>query len=415
MADGQDLDGHGLTRRRFGALAAGGLASLALPGCSAASRPEAVPAPEALGTTPGPARRVALAGVPRGSGPEATEKAVRAAALAVSDFDWLSRGDTVLIKPACNSPNVYPATTDPVALRAMIGLLREQGAGRVIVADMSGVQFVRFGKDHLSGSTRELMATNGMARAVEDAGAEVHAFEEAGWDGFFAEEPTARGSWAGPLWLPNVLREVDHVVSMPRTSRHLLAGSTLALKSAVGWWRHDSRLEYHRDAADLHAKTADANTVPSVQSRQRLVLSSATKVLSTFGPDTGTVSEPETGLVFASSEPLSHDMLSLAWLVEARRKLPASQRSGMIDDPNTSEFAANAANRLVTYWLGGFSESTRMQRLPRYDLASIWDDRTLRRAFELAGGVPRVELADANEACPPDLRAKLERELTLPT
>jgi hypothetical protein len=107
-------------------------------------------------------------------------------------------------------------------------------------------------------------------------------------------------------------------------------------------------------------------------------------------------------------------MLSLAWLVEARRKLPASKRSGMIDDPNTSEFAVNLGNRLITYWLGGFPAARRMQRLPRYDLASIWDDRTLRRAFELAGGVPRVELADADGSCPPDLRESLDKELTLP-
>ena len=83
-------------------------------------------------------------------------------------------------------PSTTGTTTDPVALRAMIGLLRERGARRVIVADMSGVQFVRFGKDHLSGSTRELMETAGMARAAREAGAEVHGFEEAGWDGFFA-------------------------------------------------------------------------------------------------------------------------------------------------------------------------------------------------------------------------------------
>ena len=42
----------------------------------------------------------------------------------------------------------------------MVGLLREKGAGRVIVADMSGVQFVRFSKDRLDGSTRALMQRN---------------------------------------------------------------------------------------------------------------------------------------------------------------------------------------------------------------------------------------------------------------
>jgi uncharacterized protein (DUF362 family) len=283
----------------------------------------------------------------------------------------------------------------------------------VLVADMSGVQFVRFDQDRLSGSTRDLMTRAGMARAAEDAGAEVHAFEEAGWDGFFAETPEVAESWQGPLWLPNVLKEVDHVVLMPRTSRHLLAGSTLALKSAVGWWRHDSRLEYHRDAADLHAKTADANTAPSIVSRQRLVLSSATKVLSTFGPDDGTVSEPETGLVFASTEPVSHDMLSLAWLIEARRALPEAARSGMVDDPNTSDFAVNFANRLVTNWLGGMGAVMRMERLPRWDLEQVWDDRTLRRAFQLGGGVPKVELAEANGAVPKTLRETLARELTL--
>lgn len=403
-----------LTRRGFGKLAAGGLASLAWPGCARAAQGERLARPSELGSAQGPARAVAVAGVPRGAGAEATERGVRAAAQAASDFAWLSRGDTVLIKPACNSPNVYPATTDPVALRAMVGLLRDKGAGRVLVADMSGVQFVRFSKDRLDGSTRELMRRNGLARAAEEAGAEVHAFEEAGWDGFYAEEPTARGSWSGPIWLPAVLNEVDHVVLMPRTSRHLLAGSTLALKSAVGWWRHDSRLEYHRDAASFHAKTADAGTVPTLQAKQRLVLTSATRVLSTFGPDDGFVSEPDTGLVFASPDPLAHDMLSLAWLVESRRALPESMKSGPIDDPNTSSLAANLGNRIVTAWLGGIGQALRTQHLERYDLDTLWDDRVLRRAFELAGGVPRLELTDADGSLPAALLGKLASALALP-
>jgi uncharacterized protein (DUF362 family) len=355
---------------------------------------------------------VTLAAVPRGAAAESTERAVRAAAEAATDFSWLSRGDTVLVKPACNSPRRFPATTDPVALRAMVGLLREKGAGRVLVADMSGVQFIRFSQDHLSGSTRELMRKNGLARAAEDAGAEVHAFEEGGWDGFFAEEPSAKGNWSGSIWLPAVLNEVDHVVLMPRTSRHTLAGSTLALKSAVGWWRHDTRLEYHRDASNFHERTADANTVPTLVRKQRLVLSSGTKVLSTFGPDDGFVSEPETGIVFASTDPLSHDMLSLAWLIESRRALPASKRSGVINDPNSSGFAVNLINRIVTSWLGGIRHAMRTLPLPRTKLDTIWDDRTLHRAFELAGGVPRVDLRDADGSMPPKLRARLQAELT---
>jgi len=403
-----------LTRRQLHGLAAGAAAALALPRCGHRAPWDRSDAGAALAYAGPEATPVALAAVPRGAPAEARERAVRAAAQAATDFAWLSRGDSVLIKPASNSGNAYPATTDPLALRAMVALLREKGAGRVVVADMSGVQYVRFSQDRLTGSTRALLERNGLARAARDAGAEVQAFEEAGWDGFFDEAPAARGAWAGPLWLPALLREVDHVVLMPRCSRHLLAGSTLALKCAVGWWRHDARLEYHRDAATFSEKTADANSAPTIVAKQRLVLTSATKVLASFGPDQGFVEEPETGLVFASPSPVPHDMVSLAWLLEGRRRMPAGPRDGLFDDPNGSQTAVDLANRVVTAMLGGIGQALRAQRLPRYDLERIWDDRVLRRAFANAGGVPRVELADADGSLPAPLLAGLAAELALP-
>jgi uncharacterized protein (DUF362 family) len=361
---------------------------------------------------PGRATPIALAGVPRGAAPDALAKAVRHAACGPDDLAWLSRGDTVFIKVAANSGNAYPATTDPVAIRAMVELLLERGAGRVIVGDMSGVQFVRFWKDGLKGSSRLLMEQNGIARAVRDSGAQLVAFEEAGWDGFFEERPTVEGTWAGPVMLPNVLKEVDHIVLMPRCSRHVLAGSTLALKSAVGWWRHDARLEYHRDAGTFSEKTADANTVPTILAKQRLVLTSGTRVLTTFGPDDGYKVEPDTGIVFASPSAVAHDMRSLAWLLEGRRATPEGSRTGPLDDPNGWSTFVQVANRVVVAWLGGLGEAMKMQRLERYDMDTIWDDRVLRRAFHGTGGVPRVDLQAVNDGVPPALREKLAQDLT---
>lgn len=395
-----------ITRRRFGALAAGGLAaSLVSPACAgAAPEPEAPPSPLGAGSE----AAVAIAAVPRGAEAAATAAAVRRAALAATDFAWLGRGDVVLVKPVCNSGNAYPATTDPVALHAMIGLLRERGAGRVIVADMSGVQFVRFGPDFVTGSSRALMMGNGLARAAADAGAELVAFEEAGWGAFRPERPVGVSSWVEPVWMPALLAEVDHIVLMPRCARHLLAGSTLGLKAAVGWWRHDSRLEYHRDAASFSAKTAESNQVPSLRNKQRLVLTSATQLLTSFGPDEGFVFAPETGLVIASTQVVAHDMVSLAWLLEGRRAMPVEERDGLFEDPNRSQTFVNFSNRIVTYWLGGARAAFRMQSLPRYDLESVFDDRVLRRAFELAGGVPRVELIEAHGGDVPEaLRQRL--------
>ena len=177
--------------------------------------------------------------------------------------------------------------------------------------------------------------------------------------------------------LPAILREVDHVVLMPRCSRHVLAGSTLALKSAVGWWRHDARLKYHHNAATFSEKTADANTVPTILAKQRLVLTSATRVLTTSAPTTASSTSRHRPRLH---KPLAvaHDMLSLAWLLEGRAATAEGRRTGPLDDPNESTMFVNFANRIVTAWLGGIGEAMRMERLTRYDMATIWDDRVLR-------------------------------------
>lgn len=399
-----------LSRRDFGLVAAGVLAALPVAGATRAN-PEQTSLEPKEKFAMGPAASVSVVGVSRGAGDAAVADAVRRAALSVTDFSWLSRGDAVLIKPVCNSGAVYPATTDPVALRSMISLLREHGAGRIVVADMSGVQAVRFGPDHLSGSTRELMTQSRMARTIEEAGAELQAFEEQGWDAFHDEQPRSSKYWSAPVMMPNVVNEVEHIVLMPRCARHMLAGSTLGLKAAVGWWRHDSRLVYHRGGATLPQTTAEANTVPSLMDKQRLVLTSATQVMSTFGPDQGYVVEPETGLIIASSSVVAHDMVSLSWLLENRRQTPESKREAFMGDPHNSDFVRGMANRVVSNWLGGIGDAWASTAPPRSDTSSIWEDRVLAGAFEAFGGVPQVELADAEASVPQPVMSVLQQSL----
>jgi uncharacterized protein (DUF362 family) len=362
--------------------------------------------PESRPPAPGAPTRVILTGVTPKAGDPPMKQAVRAAAEGATDFAWLSRGDAVFIKPALNSGHPYPATTSPLAIGAMVELLKEKGAGRVIVGDMSGIEHVKLSPGGLSGSTRQLMETAGMAKAVRAAGAELHFFEEAGWQAFYEDAPASGAHWERGLMMPNILKEVQHIVLMPRCSRHVLAGSTLGLKAAVGYWRTDTRLEYHRDAATFQEKTAEGNTVETLVRKQRLVLSAADKILTTFGPDKGHVSQPEIGLVIAAESVVAHDLVSLAWLLENRLLLAASEKEGL-KDPYNSQLAVTVANHWVVGKLGGWGPVLAAEKLTRNDIQTVWDDRILQRAFRVLGGLPRLTLETANELVPESLVKRL--------
>lgn len=362
--------------------------------------------------TPGSQAKVFLAGVSKGAPEQAIKLAVRNAVETATDFSWLSKGDAVFIKPVNNSGNPYPATTSPTAIAAMVEVLKEKGAGRVIVGDMSGVEFLRFSSTSLSGSSRALMTSSGLAKAVQTSGAEMHCFEEGGWDAFYEDWPMAGSNWKRGLMMPNILKEVQHIILMPRCSRHVLAGSSLGLKAAVGYWRHDTRLEYHRDAATLQEKTAEGNTVTTLSAKQRLVISAADKLLTTFGPDKGYVFEPDNGLIIASGSVVAHDMVSLAWLLENRRIIPVSERGGFID---TNEVVPRVANHMVTYWLGGWKPALASETLTKNSLDTIWDDRVLNHSYNILGGVPDALLEAANSALPETLKNRLARMTTYPT
>ena len=89
---------------------------------------QAVPVPVLGGRCVlGPQVRVALAGIRKGTHARGVVQAVRDAVLDTTDFRWLSKGDTVFVKTANSSPFRYPATTHPLAVVAVAGLLREKG------------------------------------------------------------------------------------------------------------------------------------------------------------------------------------------------------------------------------------------------------------------------------------------------
>jgi uncharacterized protein (DUF362 family) len=233
---------------------------------------------------------------------------------ATTDFTWLSKGDRVLIKIALNSGNSYPATTDPWSVQCMVKLLKERGAGIILVADQSGFGTVQWTKDRKEGSSRQLAKTAGLLKVIEESDAEPCFFEEYGWDAYRPASPDGEHHWKRPIMVPAKLDEVDHIIFLPRVSSHILAGNTLGLKLAVGFLRSDSRGEFHRGGKQFYAMYEEINHIPPIASKLRLIVSSGRSVLTLVGPNEGPTANPDYGLVLASNDLLAHEMLAYAWL-----------------------------------------------------------------------------------------------------
>jgi len=317
------------------------------------------------------------------------EAAVIKAAQAATDFSWLKTGQVVFIKTVNNSGFSYPSTSNPLAVSAMIKFLKQKGAGRVIVGDMSGIEHLKFFKDKTIGSTRELMKSSGMLQAIEAAGGEPYFFEESGWDSFYPDYTDKNELWKEGLMMPAILKEVDHIVLIPRCSRHALAGASLGLKSVVGYWRTDTRLQYHYHAKLLQERTAEGNRAKTLLDKQRLVISTGDKLLATFGPDKGYVYTPSMGLVIASESVVAHDMVSLAWLLHNRTLMPKDEQDLFMD---TSTAVAKMGNNIVVKWLGTLGNSLMSESILKNDLKQIWDDRVLNHAYKIFGGIPDIHL-----------------------
>ncbi len=350
---------------------------------------------------------LALAVVGPHDPPSNLQAAVTAAALAADDLAWLRPGDSVFLKLAANSPFPYPATTAPEAVSAMVRLLKEREAGRVVVGDQPGVAHVYQDQGIWRGRGLEVLERNGLAAAARDAGAEVHAFDQAGWEAFHPEEPGEPGHWPEPVMLPDILNEIDHLVVLPRVSRHVLAGATLGLKAAVGWLRDDSRLGLHRDGRGFQARIAEINWLPSLRGKLRLCLSLAHRVQTTFGPDQGHVATPDPGLVIASPDLLAHDLAALGWLLWCRTHHTPAAELIRLKDPY--QLWPGFFNRMFVGRVWGLAALAGSTTYVGHEPEIPSQDRVLARAAELRGGWPEVELRLAGQAPPAEILDHLRR------
>ena len=328
--------------------------------------------------------RVAGAWVPRGS-VDSSYPLYRKAVEAATDFAWLSRGDRVLIKLALNSGNPFPATTDPWSLWCMVKLLREKGAGEILVGDQSGVQSVHWTRTDRRGRSRDLCRRAGLLRIIDETGATPCFFEERGYDAYNPVTLPPGSHWGEPFWVTNALDEADHLIYLSRTSSHVMGDITSGFKLGVGLLREDSRLEFHKGGRDFYAMYEEVNAAPPVASKLRLAVCSGRKVLSNLGPDDGHVSEPDHGLVFASEDLLAHELLSYAWLQWNREFATPEYSNGTTGRLTRMR---STINRLFVWYVWRSRRGGGAPALPLWQAGNIHDHPAVVNHLLRKGGRP---------------------------
>ena len=312
------------------------------------------------------------------------------------DWSWLGPGDSVFVKVSCNSDKPHPSVTSPAAVTAVCAELFERGAGKVLVGDQAGIEYVRLAADGtLTGSTKECMEANGLLAAIEGAGATPHFIEKHGYDeGYFKATLPFSSNWSEGPYISSVIKEVDHIITLPRLSSHVIAGYTHAHKCAVGWLRDDSRYLMHFDAATMHEKYTELNYADEIASRHRLTITAGVKILLDMGPDQGTVAEADPMLVVASENMAHHDALTVALMAYVDDLTPPAGDLVFVYDKNCNDFNKMLTQTLVEMWYGvpwGKKDKSEYTDLPYHDYRKgVAHDRGLLRAYEILGGAPET-------------------------
>jgi uncharacterized protein (DUF362 family) len=268
------------------------------------------------------------------------------------DLDWLSSGDTVLLKPALNSDDPYPSTTHPLAVHIISNILSNKGAN-VVIGDQSGLGYVvQDPSGVIRGNTRDNYVRSGMG-TLEDQN--FISFESEGWkEGFIHYRSEHTPSWPNGFYITKWIKQVDHIINLPRLSVHSQAGATLGFKNMVGILRDDSRMEFHANGPYNYFIKSEArgSSLKSVDDRSgtfiekiveindaikeklRLTLFVATKAQATFGPNQSELKlgrfgfarakiiDLKPGMVFASADPVAVESFAFAVLMDTIKKLP---------------------------------------------------------------------------------------------
>jgi len=215
----------------------------------------------------------------------------------------VEKGDEIWLKPNFNTGDPPPGSSDPEFVKAVIELLFEHGASRVILGESS----------MLSLSTRKVLKETGMLEKAEKAGAEVVVFDEGEW-----KAVNTGGKYLETVSLPETALKAKKLVYACCMKTHRFAKFTLSLKLAVGFMKPRERVALH--LRHLEEKVADLNLVVHPD----LIIMDGRTCFISGGPASGELRNPH--VVLASGDRIAIDL-------EALKIIESFENSSLTDDP----------------------------------------------------------------------------------
>lgn len=215
----------------------------------------------------------------------------------------VEKDDEILVKPNFNTADSPPGSSDPYFVKAVIELLYEHGAGKVVLGESSTRRLF----------TRKVLEETGMIRKAEEAGAEIVVFDEGKW-----VKVSTDGNYLKKVSLPETALNAEKVVYVCCMKTHSWAKFTLSLKLAVGFLMPSERMRLHM--RNLEEKIADLNLVVHPD----LMIMDGRKCFISGGPAKGELRSP--GVVLASGDRIAMD-------VEALKIIESFDGASLKDDP----------------------------------------------------------------------------------
>ncbi len=208
----------------------------------------------------------------------------------------------VVVKPNFNSADPFPGSTHPDTLDALVEWLGEAGAGRVTVADRSGM-----------GQTREVMEAKAVfAHGKKRGFAPVVLDELAARDWVAHRLPGSH--WRQGVLFPRLLEEAEAIVSTCCLKTHRFGGHiTLSLKNSVGAVAKHGPDGYNY-MSELHGSPAQRKMIAEINLlyRPAVVLLDGLEAFTDGGPESGRKVAP--GVLVAGTDRVAVDAVGVAIL-----------------------------------------------------------------------------------------------------